>query len=268
MGLAVRQKKSKELPEYSALTSRPTRELPPELAEDERSEELGDRREAIQRELLQEPRRPSLDSPLFTAFLSEEGRGVVTMNLPGDAGRCLPVFTSPMRAADYRQVLLAGGATTQYLSCTPVQFVKMLRDVEEVGIRKLTVDRCPRCAVLTVLGSRSVKTPDDMVTVWSIHKAGEIAREQAYFAYAIQAARAGRLDVAREVALEAVGHVTIEEPRAHMLLGQVAIGLADRTLLREAGAFLAFLNQSPWQRKLEESARAGSPDFTSWSEQE
>lgn len=255
------KKKSKELPEYSALTSRPSRELPAEFVEQEGSEAFSSRRESIQQELLEGPRRPPDDAPLLTAFLNDQGSGVVTMTLPEGAGQCLPVFTTPIRAADYRQNLLVHGPATRYLSSAPGQFVKMLRDIEKMGIETLTVDRCPRCSVLTTFGSSSIKTAADVVTIWAIHKATELARTQVYFAYALQMARADRFDVARDVGLETASHVTVEDPRLHVLLGQIAIGLGDRALLQEAKAFLALLNQDRWERKLDQAAKSGSPDF-------
>jgi hypothetical protein len=96
----------------------------------------------------------------------------------------------------------------------------------------------------------AMKTADDVVTVWCIHKATELARADLYFGYAQESARAGRLEIARDVALETVGHVSLEDPRAHLLLGEVAVALRDRKLLREAKAFLRFLHLDRWERKL------------------
>jgi hypothetical protein len=255
------RKKAKELPEYSALASRPSRELPAELVQQERSEAFGKVRGSIQRDLLEEPRRPSNEASLLTAFVSDQENGVVTITLPGDAGRCLPVFTTPLRAADYQQTLFAGGPRTRYLCSAPVQFVGMLRDIQKMGITSFAIDRCPRCSAFAVIGSPSVKTADDVVVLWSLSKAGELARTQLYFEYALGAARAERLDVARDVALEAVGHVTMQDPRLHLLLGQVAVGLGDRTLLGEARTFLAFMKLDAWARRLDEMASSGSADF-------
>ena len=67
--------------------------------------------------------------------------------------------------------------------------------------------------------------------------------------------------LARDVALEAVGHVTMEDPRLRLLLGQVAIRLGDRRLLGEAKAFLDFFNFEPWRRKLGEVEESGVLDF-------
>jgi hypothetical protein len=101
-----------------------------------------------------------------------------------------------------------------------------------------------------------------IVALWAIHKATELARAELYFEYASWSARGGRLEIARDVALEAVGHVTWEDPHLHLLLGQIAISLGDRTLLRETRAFLRFFKLVPWERKLDEIQRSGSLDFT------
>ena len=89
----------------------------------------------------------------------------------------------------------------------------------------------------------------------------ELARAELYFTHALESARAGLLELARDVALEAVGHVTMEDPRLLLLLGQVAIRLGDRRLLGEAKAFLDFFNFEPWRRKLGEVEESGVLDF-------
>jgi hypothetical protein len=255
--------KSKELPEYSELASQPNHELPPELVQHERSEAFGIQRRLIEQELLHGPRRPSDDLPLLTAFLTARRDGLVMITLPNHGGQCLPVFTTPLRAADYRQVLLAPtGTATNYLFSAPIQFVKLLRDVEKGGIKAFAIDRCPRCAVFASFASHSVKTASDVIALWAIQKATELARARTYFKYALVKARTGHLAVARAVALATVGHVNMDEPRLHMLLGLVAVGLNDRTLLHEARTFLAFLKHDRWEPELEQAVQSGSPDFT------
>ena len=61
--------------------------------------------------------------------------------------------------------------------------------------------------------------------------------------------------------LETVAHVSLEDPRAHLLLGQIAVALQDQALLREAKAFLQFFQLDSWERRLDEVVRARSPDF-------
>jgi len=74
-------------------------------------------------------------------------------------------------------------------------------------------------------------------------------------------ARTGALDEAREIVLETVAHVSLEDPRAHLLLGQIAVAQQDRTLLREAKAFLQFFQLNSWEHRLDEVVQSGSPDF-------
>jgi hypothetical protein len=255
------EKESGELPNYSRLKSISSGGLPPELKEKERSEAFKSQREIIKCELLEPAKRPHDDTPLLTELLVVEG-GVVTIPIPNSAGQCLLSFSTPFRAADYVRTLLTSDARVQYLSSSPLQFISMLRDLEGAGVETFTVDRCPRCSFVTTIGSSSMKNAADVVMVWAIHKATELTRSDLYFSYALAAACAGRLEVARDVALESVGHVSLEDPRLHLLLGQLAIGLGDRTLLREARTFLRFLNLIPWERKLDELERSGSQDFT------
>jgi hypothetical protein len=228
----------KELPEYFALLSTPTRELPPDLAEAERSESFATSRENLERELRKPPRRPPQDDPLFMELLEVNGRGVVTITLPDHSEQCLPVFTTPFRAFDYVQTLLAPGPLVRYLSSSPVQLLQMLHDIEAMGIKTLALDRCPRCSIFTTFGTYSLKTSDELISLWCIFKATQLARGNLYFSYALEAARAGRIEIARDVALEIVGHVDLEDPRPHLLLGQLAVKLRDRKLLSEVKAFL------------------------------
>lgn len=255
------RRRPRELPEYSELRSIPSRGLPPILAEREADKSFDTRREALERELRQPPRRPSTDRPLFTELLVVDRGGVVTIPLPGNGGQCLPVFSTPFRAADYVHTLLASGPPVQYLSSSPLDLVRMLRDLEGMRIEWFALDRCPRCSVFTSTGSGSMKTADDLLVLWSISKATELARADLYLAYALDSARAGQLTIARDVALETVGHVSLEDPRPHLLLGQLAVGLKDRTLLRQAKTFLRFLRHDQWERKLDEVVQSGQPDF-------
>jgi len=249
-----------ELPHYSRLRAIPSRDLPPELEEREQSEAFNARGDVLQRELLEPARRPSDDKPLFIELLVAE-QGVVTIPLPEGGGQCLPVFTTPFRAGDYVRTLLASGPRVQYLALSPLQFIRMLPDLESAGVTHVAIDRCPRCSTFSIVELSSTAGAASVVELWAIHKATELARRELYFEYALQSARGGRLEVAREVALEGVGHVSFEDPRLHLLLGQIAISLADRPLLREARAFLRFLRLAPWERKLDEAQRSGSVDF-------
>lgn len=256
------KKRSDELPQYSALRAVPSRGLPAEIVEKEQGEAFAARRAALERDLLEGPERPADDRPLLTAFLNGERTGIMTMTLSEDGAQCVPVFSTPVRAADYLQVLLADGPSLAYLSSTPVEFVAVLRDLESLGITTFALDRCPRCAVVMSVESRSVTTPNDVITIWAVHKATELARAELYLAYALEAARNGMLDAARDVALETLGHVSLEDPDTHLLLGQVAVGLRDRTLILEAKAFLRFFGFRPWEMKLDQIADSGSPDFS------
>jgi hypothetical protein len=251
----------KGLPEYSALRLIPTRGLPPDLAETEKSNAFATSRDNLQIELCKAPRRSLDDEPVFMELLEAGGTGVVTIPLPVNGGLCLLVFSTPLRAFDYVQTLLASGPPVHYLSSSPLQLIQMLRDVEAIGINTLALDRCPRCSIFTNLGTSSLKTSDDLFGIWCIFKATELARANLYYSYALEAARAGRIETARDVALGTIGHVNLEDPRQHLLLGQLAVRLRDRELLREAKAFLQFRKLNRWERKLDQVVQSGSPDF-------
>jgi hypothetical protein len=255
------KKTRSEMPGYSRLRAVPTRPLPPDLAQEEAGESFLAKREAVERSIGEPGRRPREDTPLFTGLIPADGRHVISITLPDGGGHCLPVFTTPFRAADYRQTLLATVPGVRYLSSTAPQLLGMIRDVEGVGIQSFTLDRCPRCSIITTIGSSSVKSADDLLVLWTIHKATELARLDLYLDYAMASARAGQLETARDVALETVGHVNPEDPRAHLLLGELGVSLGDRTLLREAQECLRFFNHGPWNRRLDQVVQSGQPNY-------
>jgi hypothetical protein len=256
-----KKKNKNELPVYSRLESIPSRELPAELKAKEVSESYLSRRDNLERELLEPARRPPNDQSLFTTLLATPGGGVLTISSP-EGAMCLPVFSTPVRAADYVQTLLAAGPATQYLCSSPLEFIRMLQDLKAAKIENFTLDRCPRCSAFVAIGINSIKTDDDTLAFWAISKATELARADLYFAFALESARAGRLEGARDVALETIGHVTMEDPRPHLLLGNLGVGLRDQNLIQEAKSFLSFLKLDEWERKLDEVVRSNSPDFT------
>ena len=245
---------------YSRLDSQKSLSLPDDLQQRLRSAGYRDRHAAIQQELLDpERRRPADDRPLLITFVHD--RGVVTIPSPSDDGQCLPAFDSPVQAADYQRTLLADGPSTKFLASSPEQFVRMLSDLRSAGVTAFTIDRCPRCKIFTCVGSASIKTASDVVKARAIFKATQLAMTDLYSDYALEAARTGRLETARDVSLEAVAHITLEDPRHHFLLGELAIALRDPTLLNESKAFLQFLEQSEWEQRLAADERAGTPFF-------
>ncbi len=189
-----------DVPGYSRLRAVPTRPLPSDLAREEAGESFVARREAIERSIGEPGRRPREDTPLFTELMTADGRGVISVPLPDDHGQCLPVFSSSFRAADYRQVLLAAGSAVRYVYSTATQLLGMLRDVEGVGIQTFTLDRCPRCSIMSTTRSNSLKSADDLLVLWTIHKATELARLDLYLAYVMASARARQFATACDVA--------------------------------------------------------------------
>jgi hypothetical protein len=257
------ERKSAELPEYSALRALATRRLPSELIETEAGEAFVARQTALSEELSASPLRPEDDKPLLTALSNAERTGFLTMTFPEGNQRCVPVFSAPWRVADYRRVLLSHDPSWSDCLLTPAGCVRLLQDLRVIGgIETFALDRCPRCSIFTWFGSTQMKTPGDVITIWAIQKASELLRTELYLAYALGLARRGCLEAARDVALETVGHVTMENPQTHFLLGQLAVGLRDQTLLREAKTFLRVFGFEQWGTKLDRVVKSGSPDYT------
>lgn len=250
-----------EMPEYAAIRRAPNRGLPSDLGEREASQAFAAQREAIEHSLCEPSRRPQDQSPLFVALLDASQQGVVTMALPDRESPCLPIFSTPFRAADYIRALLARGPAVKYLSSSPLELVGMLRDLRGMGIEHFALDRCPRCNIVTTIGCASITTADDAIKCWAIWKATELARLDLYLSHAQASARAGGLEAARDVVLETIAHVSLDDPRAHLLLGQIAVAIQDRPMFREAKAFLQFFKLNSWERRLDEADRSGAPDF-------
>ncbi len=79
--------------------------------------------------------------------------------------------------------------------------------------------------------------------------------------YAQIAARAQQFYTARDVLLEAAAHVSLEDPRLHWSLGQVAVALYDSQLLHEAKAFLRFFKLKSWEHRLDQLAESRWSDY-------
>jgi hypothetical protein len=169
-----------------------------------------------------------------------------------DGRQCLPVFSSPMRAADYARTLLSKGPRVQYRLSSAAQCAAMLNDLRAAGVGSMTLDVCPRCDIAMTVKTPSTVSASDLLTTWSIQKGTQLARTDLYLRFACEAARSGSLDVARDVAVEAIGHVTMEDARLHLLLGKLGLALGDRALLRDAQSFLAYLSVDNWQHQLRE----------------
>jgi hypothetical protein len=212
-------------------------------------------------ELLAPPRRPSEDSPLFTTLVATDKSGVLTINLPDGVEKCVPIFSTSVRAADYVDVCVVDGQSVQYLVSSSVGLLALLADLRIAGIRVMALDRCPRCAMFTTISTTSLKNATDLITLWAIVKAGELARRDLYMSYALKKAQFGLFEIARQVAFETVVHVSPEDPRPHLLLGQLAAISDDRSTFAEAKAFLRFQKLDAWERKLDEDARSGSLAF-------
>ena len=127
----------------------------------------------------------------------------------------------------------------------------MLTDVSRYSaIQRFALDVCPYCLTFPVLTVSSMLTPEAVVKIWAIHKSGELARESVYFARANEAVERGNFQEAKETALEAVQHVTMESPRLHLLLGKVALFLGEKQMFCEARTLLEFLQAEQPVREL------------------
>lgn len=249
----------REVPVYTALLETPSRTLPAALKEREASDTFVKYRDAWQQKLLGGT-RPTDSQPAF-ASLVRPPSGVVTMTIPPEETPVALVFSSPLRAMDYRDAVGLPAGEVQLLALPLPGLVKMLRDLEPVGITRLAFDRCPRCAIGLLVDGAGISNVEKAWEMRCIHKATEVAREQLYFSYALDAARAGHLDEAREIALEAAGHVTLEDPNLHLLIGQIGVATGDSALATEAVQLLRMLGAGAHEAKLVSVISAARADF-------
>ena len=247
------------MPEYTAVRQVPSRGLPEAVRTEEAKPATRERINELVDRLLAPPNRPSDDAPLFVELLA--GKGPVSVIMP-DGSMSLLVFTSPFRAGDYARIRLSDGPTVTYLSSSPQNLLALMRDFATQA-PTFVMDLCPRCGYGTRFVCGQMVSPDKVLKVWAIHVAGHLERYGLYVSYAVAAATSGRLVEARDVLLETAGHVTSDDPELHFLLGQVAVGLGDGGLFKEACAFLHYLNRDGLVPRLQAAKRAGMADF-SW----
>jgi hypothetical protein len=131
-----------------------------------------------------------------------------------------------------------------FATSTAAGFVGVLRAVERSGADRFVLDKCPRCTVMLSIGSKSIKTPGDALAIWASQESIRAAREEFYLDFALEAARDGRMEAARQAAFAAFGHVMMDDPRMHWLLAHVALSTGDASLCEEAIAFLRYLQAS------------------------
>lgn len=248
-----------DLPYYRALEGNRVGKDGRDFSDLECSPEMDRLRAEFESGLLSLPLRPAEDEPLLTSILVGPS-AVFTVTLPNSTP-CLLTFSTPIRAAEYARIH-AGPLQLRRLSSSPNEFVQMLADLRRCGtLQRFALDVCPHCTTFAVLGTNSMLTPADVVKMWAIHKSGELARESLYFARAQEAARRGNLKEAKETALEAIQHVTMDSVRLHLLLGKVALSLKEKGVFREAKAFLEFLGAKQSLRELLAAEESGEIQY-------
>ena len=225
------------LPGYTQLRERPSRGVSETLRHQENTARHRARVDAIERSLLEN--RPPADAPLFTA-LAASPTAMVSISLPR-GGMALALFSDPVRAADYCDVLLGGSAVPGTATLSALGLLQFMRSNHRAFGGQLSLDRCPRCEVFGVSTIGASSTVDSVLTLWAVTKAQERARLELYLEHATVAANAGDWLQVKDIALETIGHVSPVDPRLHTLVGRAAHDLGDQPLFDEAKQFLLFL---------------------------
>lgn len=228
------------VPTYSLLEAKPCRLLPEDLDAQEKSDEYKRRCDRHEAELCAQG--TDENTPAFVTFL-KEGRALLQFLAPEFKGGCLLAFSSALRAADYARVQVPE-KKFEFLCSSPAQAAFAVTELrEKAGISHIALDRCPRCKIFTAVDVSNWTSAANLIRVWKIAKAIELTRCNLYLDYARTAAATGEFLGARNVALELIGHVTAEDPRAHLLLAKLGLMLRDKKLWREARTYLGVLRE-------------------------
>lgn len=246
-------------PLYAAIKRQPNRELPPALAEQHASADHQAAVEASCARLRSAPHRPADDVPLLHMLGAGDGAGQVSLTLP--EGLCLLLFTSPFRAMDYAAARLGRHTNVPATVCSPAELATAAESLAASGVTHVAVDVCPRCDTVLVAGAEALASIDGVITLWSTALGVRDAQRELFLTHADLAVGRGERREAREIALEVVGHVDPTDPRAHWLIGQIAVASRDRSEFREACAFLQLLGQHGWCTRLEDAWTRGEPVF-------
>ncbi len=243
-------------PIYTAIKRTPNRDLPAVLIELEQSAQHQADLEVSQARWREAPLRPADDAPLATTIAAPAETAFITLSLP--QGPCLPLFTSPFRAMDYAAVRLGQKANVPVVVSSAADLVAAAPGLTQSGVVSVAVDICPRCLVAVLVGVESLVSTDRIITLCSVALGTRDARRELYLRDA--ESRLGWEDrrYAREVALAIVAHVDAEDPRAHWLIGQIAIADRNRGEFREALRFLELLGLPGWCTRLEEGWTQGA----------
>lgn len=252
-------RRAKELPEYASLVREPNHGLPDVVGEFEASEafiqELRNREQNLRAET-------TTDDAVFVTLLAKALDGVITVEPDGVNPRYTVVFTDPIHAADYAQLRLEDGPEFVYWQGSAKDLLASLHfQAADIGVPTFGVDPCPRCDATFAYDITPADSAEWLLDIWCRHHALQLCRQDTRYVFAQTAARQGYFDVARELALEAVGHGGMGDPRFHLLLGKLAVATHDSYLLGEARDFLQFLGDEPSTQALEAAVREGVVEF-------
>ena len=254
------KKKAKvSFPVYDELKRNPSRGLPEEIREREGGPDY-QLRHSVHEQLFREyvTMQPD-ETPWFMVPVTSQG--VIMLRNPDGDGQSLLIFSSQFRCLDYGMTQMADLTMVRLLPQNLRQIVELLRKVENADVRHFVLDRCPRCSYALVVRTEPFQTPEEFRELFIHQKATELARQELYFEFAIYSAQNGNTQLALDVALETVGHVTMEHPNIHYLIGQLAVSLKRPSLLEEARAFLRFLKAEDYLEQLRISEATGQPNF-------
>jgi hypothetical protein len=236
----LRRRRASQPPTYTGLEALARQETPATLLQAEESSEFRARQDALVQHLMSVDVRPGVTAPAFFSLRTGQG-GVLTIPMPNDSGQCVPIFTSPYRAADYCRVVFQSADAMQYAVSSATEVTRMFPHFLAAGITSLTVDRCPRCAVFAAAVISAEKRSEDLLSLWAIAQASRASRVELWLDFAGDAFRRGDAAAARDVLMQCVAHVSGEDRRVHLFMREVAQKLGNRRLEQEAEAFLQFL---------------------------
>jgi hypothetical protein len=203
--------------------------------------------------------RGGADAPELTT-IATEASGVM-MLAPDHGPPVLPVFTSAVRAIDYRECVGVSG-TPHYRRSSADELVDLLGGASDADIASWTLDPCPRCTACTIYKSEQFRSSDDVFNVWAITRATTRLRTEVYVRHALDLATGGDWRMASYTGMCALQHVTLDEAHVHLLVGEIAIARGPRSIVEDASRWLRFLGCEDLAGLLDADQAAGVADLS------
>lgn len=162
-------------------------------------------------------------------FVCQVGEG--TLALPTEnKTQSLLFFTSPILADDYLRAIGEQGVVGGIRVTDLAAFARGLADQ---GARTFCINRCPRCQVMLAIKLSALDSPDQLLKVWALERAGRFLKGQGFARAVFEAQSRGVVPM--RAAVETLrDHAAADNPYVYKLLIFIATVQHDEALKAEA----------------------------------